>query len=341
MGSEDRFLFVRDRSLRNTLASRYNELKSLPPGEANPFSVIFLSMSIVEGIFNYLKQIHEKRIKQTDAFKEEVSRHKKSARAGVFKRMTIPSVYKCLHQSGVLKVGEGFEHVCDAARVYRNCIHPDRQLREGLTIRAANARIASGVLDATLNELESLRFVNETLTLRQVCGLASSDEESQLRLVARKRSRMSTIAVSEDPVRSSWSMQCDIEVAAGLILDVLFGYDSRDNFNCLRLDWRANKPCGIYRCLDQGQLQNIFAVSSDVPKCHGGRVSLKVDLNIGAGRLTVSAGGSRVILDASATSLSDFVRKVGNAGKCGFQAHMCPTKMIFTKFDIDGQDVSR
>ena len=67
---EERFLFIHDSKLREALANRYKELQSFPSEAAYSFSKIFLSMSIMDGIFNCLKKFYRSQIKDANAFEQ-------------------------------------------------------------------------------------------------------------------------------------------------------------------------------------------------------------------------------------------------------------------------------
>ncbi len=234
--------FIDDIDFRNILYDRLNEIDRVFTVNAN-YSIIFLSVSTIEGIFKHLAEIFEDDIRNLTTY--PTTQKGKPKR---FDKISIDEFYTLLRDIGILPKIEGLEKTYKLFRDYRNFIHPQAQKQKAWAIDLGQAQMALGLLNVTLSYLSQNIFIGKDI-YQKVAGSPDYDKEHVLHLNW-DRTRLYSFITTKSIVTESLSLSFNLELPHNSIFNFVFNFKDDGNFKMLRLDNRRHpdKPNCLLRC---------------------------------------------------------------------------------------------
>jgi hypothetical protein len=268
--------FISDIDLRNVLLQRLNELDRVFMANAN-LSTIFLSISTVEGIFNHLANIFESKIKASVSYPEYTGGKKVGQKKDV-DDLTIDEMYSLFKESDLLPEIKDFEQIYRLFRNYRNFIHPQKQSAKDWPSDLGQAQMAIGLLNATVDYLSRFIFVKQLL-FEKISGSADFSNNDVLSL-PRSSNRQHSFVVLRSSIAEKLSLNFDLELPEGSILNFVFNFKDENNFKMIRLDQRIKSGytnCLLYCLQKYGWYERFHANVPHAPLKTPLRVEIEID----------------------------------------------------------------
>jgi hypothetical protein len=175
--------FISDMELRRILEYRLSELDKITMVGAS-YSILFLSMSTLEGILKHLKKLFRHKIK---ALKKEENSDKS----------TINKLYTELINASIIPKVEHFEQISELGGKYRDFIHPHAEKDEKTVIDLGEAQLALGLLNATVGLLSDRLFIGD-YTFRTIEG--NPDYYSEILRLEKQHTPLHSCLVYDKPV---------------------------------------------------------------------------------------------------------------------------------------------
>ncbi|MGD0405692.1 MAG: hypothetical protein ABSB10_03480 [Candidatus Bathyarchaeia archaeon] len=268
--------FISDIDLRNVLLQRLNELDRVFMANAN-LSTIFLSISTVEGIFNHLFNIFKSKIKDSGSYPKYTS-GKKMGQPKKVKDITIDDMYLLFKELDLLPDIKDFEQVYRLFRNYRNFIHPQKQSVKDWPSDLGQAQMAIGLLTATVDYLSRFIFIKQLL-FEKISGSADFSNNDVLNL-PRSDTRQHSFVVLRSPITERLSLNFDLELPEGSILNFVFNFKDEGDFKMIRLDQRIKsryRNCLLYCPQKYGWYERFHANVPHAPLKNTLHVEIEID----------------------------------------------------------------
>ena len=268
--------FISDIDLRNVLLQRLNELDRVFMANAN-LSTIFLSISTLEGIFSHLAKIFKSRIKASVSYPKYASGNKMGQQKDV-DDLTIDEMYSLFKELDLLPDIKDFEQVYRLFRNYRNFIHPQKQSVKDWPSDLGQAQMAIGLLTATIDYLSKFIFIKQLL-FEKISGAADFSNNDLLNL-PRSDTRQHSFVVLRSPIIERLSLNFDLELPEGSILNFVFNFKDEGDFKMIRLDQRiksGHTNCLLYCPQKYGWYERFHANISHAPLKSPLRVDIEID----------------------------------------------------------------
>lgn len=233
--------FINDIDLRKVLVERLNELDRVFLVNAN-YSTVFGALGAVEGILRHVSSIYRDEIKKSSSYPKTGGGENMR-----FERLTIEELYIELKNLNILPNIPGYEHTFSLFRKYRNCIHPQRQIKEGWEIELGQAQIAIGLLNTTIQSLNQNVFIKKHI-FKKIDGEPNYDSNDVLHLKTANTPFNSFIVLNK-PISRKVDIKFDLELPQGSLINFVFNYEDEGNFKMVRLDNRGVNayPNGVLR----------------------------------------------------------------------------------------------
>jgi hypothetical protein len=210
--------------LRKILEYRLTEIDKVAMVGAS-YSILFLSMSTLEGILKHLKKLFRHRIKALG--KEDSS-----------DKSTINKLYTELVNSSIISKVEHFEEISEFGGKYRDFIHPHAEKDEKTVVDLGEAQLALGLLNATVGLLSDRLFIGD-YTFRTIEG--SPDYFSEILRLQLKHPPIHSCLIYDKPVSQTASLSFDLQLPPGAIFNFVFNFRSIGDFKMIRLDTRERR----------------------------------------------------------------------------------------------------
>lgn len=273
--------FIGDIDLRNVLLQRLNELDRVFMANAN-LSTIFLSISTVEGIFNHLADIFKSKIDKASASYPKYTSGKKTGNPKDVDDLTIDEMYLLFRELDLLPEVKDFEQVYRLFRNYRNFIHPQKQSVKDWPSDLGQAQMAIGLLNATVDYLSRFIFIKQLL-FEKISGTADFSNNDVLTLPC-SDTRLHSFVVLKSPITERLSLNFDLELPEGSILNFVFNFKDEGNFKMIRLDQRmvsGYRNCLLYCLQKYGWYEQFHADIPRAPLKSPLRVEIEIDKAMG------------------------------------------------------------
>jgi hypothetical protein len=256
--------FISDIELRKILEHRLNELDKITMVGAS-YSILFLSMSTLEGILKHLVKLFRSRIKT-------LGKPKNSDKS------TINKLYTQLTDLSIIPKIKDFEQISDFGGKYRDFIHPHAQLTEKTVVDLGEAQLALGLLNVTVGLLANSIFI-DNYTFRTVEG--NPDYYSEILRLELHQSPLHSCLVYDKPVSQTASLSFDLQLPPGAVFNFIFNFRGIGDFKMIRLDTREPRRGEVNSILYCTQRyfwdQVLLAVDPHPPKKTPIPVTIKID----------------------------------------------------------------
>lgn len=256
--------FISDIELRKILEHRLIELDKITMVSAS-YSILFLSMSTLEGILKHLAKLFRHRIKL-------LGKAKSSDKSNINK------LYTQLTDSFIIPKVEHFEQISDFGGKYRDFIHPHVQKTGKTVVDLGEAQLALGLLNATVGLLSGMIFIGD-YTFRTVEGIP--DYYSEILRLQLHETRLHSCLVYDKPVSKEASLSFDLQLPPRAVFNFIFNFRSIGDFKMIRLDTREKDRDEVNSILYCTQRyfwdQVLFAEDPHPPKKTSIPVTIKID----------------------------------------------------------------
>src|SRR4030067_1530604 len=222
--------FINDIDLRTVLLDRLKELDKIFLVNAN-YSIIFLAISTIEGIFQHIANIFKTDIQKSKNYpKNSKGKHKE------FGKLSINELYILLKEKDIIPDIKDFEHIYDLFRNYRNFIHPQAQTKKAWTTDLGHAQMAMGLLNATISYLDRYIFIDKEI-FEKITGNPDSSSSRGLHLTMHN-TPLTSFLVWNKPVSNALSLNLDLELPKDSVFNFIFNFVNDGSFRMLRLENR-------------------------------------------------------------------------------------------------------
>ena len=238
--------FLSNQELISILQSVLHEIDITASSGAHR-STTYLAVSAVEGLFGELLKLL--RIQPTGStVPPEWPIDKKTGNPKPLSDLTLDERESVLKASGALP--KDFEELYSPVRVFRNYMHPERELKNRTPIAQSIAQLALSCLNALIEKYKDLRFVG-LHEWHRANGVAKVLTENSVQM-PQNRGDNASMLICELPAERLLGMTFDVIIPAEAIFNLVYNYYSLDQFSAARIEGRVG-PDG--RGLDSGRLQ--------------------------------------------------------------------------------------
>jgi hypothetical protein len=232
--------FLSDPDLADIIRSILLEIDNLAGVRAHR-SMLYLSMSTLEGILSNVLNLNKNKIK---AFKSYPKTKKGTLKN--LKSLTLSEKINISKDLGI--ISSEFSGISDKLRDYRNYMHPQVELEKKQPLDLGLAQVALGLMNHTIAKLEKQRFIDEKIwsVISGVPIYISNQNiiDFKLHYPIPTHSFMVTTDYSKNDIQIDFEL--NIETHA--IFNFVFNYDNEIDFYMLRFETRKNESCAILRC---------------------------------------------------------------------------------------------
>ena len=256
--------FISDIELRKILERRLNELDKITMVGAS-YSILFLSMSTLEGILKHLEKLFRQRIKAL-------------GKAKYSDKSAINILYTKLINLSIIPKVEHFEQISEFGGKYRDFIHPHLEKTKNKVVDLGEAQIALGLLNATVGLLSDKLFIGD-YTFHTIEG--NPDYYSKILRLQLHQRPLHSCLVYDKPVSQTASLSFDLQLPPGAIFNFIFNFRSSGDFKMIRLDTRDKHSDQVNSILYCPQRyfwdQVLWAEDPHPPKKISFPVTIKID----------------------------------------------------------------
>jgi hypothetical protein len=300
--------FIDSLSLRTILLKRLHELDRVFLVNAHS-SILFLSISCIEGILKHVASIFKEEIKRSPEYPEDKGKKKK------FNDLTIEDLYTLIRGLGLLP-GPSSEHIYKRFRDYRNYIHPQKQLKAEWPIDIGQAQMAVGLLNETITSLSKKIFIEKD-TYSVIEG--DPDYSEKTLYLKFHQTPLHSLIIYDCPISEKVSISFDLELPRKSILNFVFNYIDEDNFKMIRLDSREFKGYrnSLLYCTQKYFWRAIYYADPDKPQSvEISRIEIVIDFEEKA--FTFHVDGRQYIFKDSKNTEIDIYKEISRGKKIGF-----------------------
>jgi len=265
--------FIDNVDLRAALLERLVELDRVFLVNAN-YSTVFVAIGAIEGVFRHVADIYRAEIQASSTY--PTTKGKKPKR---FQYLTIDELYIELKNLGIVPDIPEYKQLYHLFRNYRNCIHPQAQVRKGWKIELGQAQMALGLLNATIQNLDRNVFVDKHI-FEKVAGSPQYDSQRVLHL-QREHTPHHSFIVLREPLVSRLRFTFEVDMSPDALLNFVFDYVDDGDFRMLRLDSRRPDRCpnAVLRSTQKYLWQEVlWATPRKLPEKESFPVEIEIDI---------------------------------------------------------------
>jgi len=234
--------FLSNPDLINLLRSVLRELDTAGASQAHR-SATYLAVSAIEGVFGELLTLLN--LTPTTAKWWPKDRGSPKDRC----KLTLEDREKILQAENALP--KSFEKLYGPVRVYRNYMHPERELRELTPIAQSVAQMALACLNALIEKYSPQRFAANHIWHVDY-GFTQILSKSLIQ-ISPKSGEKHSVLVTDLPASTFRKISFDVLMPPDTIFNFLFNYFSLDNWRAARIDAREvrsmyGKDAGLLFC---------------------------------------------------------------------------------------------
>ncbi len=236
--------FLSNENLVTILRSLLDEI-DLAVNSGAHRSTTYLAVSAIEGLFGEilkLKGILPSRTVIPTSWPTD-----KRGQPKPVGELTLKEREDVLQAAGALP--PSFDKLYGPVRVYRNYMHPERELKERTPIAQSVAQLAVACLNALIEQYGSLR-VAAGHEWHVEYGLAQVPADNIIQM-PQNPGEFASLLVSERPVGDFREVKFSVIVPPNAIFNLVYSYYSRDRFKAARIEGRVREDG---RGLDNGRL---------------------------------------------------------------------------------------
>jgi len=320
--------FINDVDLRKTLLERLNELDSIYLVNAS-YSTLFVAIGAIEGIFRHIASIYKSEIKRSQSYPKNSKGQNKT-----FSDLTIDEIYIELKNLGIIPDIPEYGHMYHLFRNYRNCIHPQAQVKKRWEISLGQAQMALGLLNATIKNLDRNIFIEKNI-FEKLSGNPYYDSNKTLQLRVDTTPHHSFIVLKK-PISQKFVMTFDLELSRNSLLNFIFNYVDEGDFKMLRLDNRPIQSCpnSVLRSTQKYLWSEILLINPrKPPDKEQFQVRVVIDFSIRQFEFVVD--GQPCTFEDLNGNPKDLFGHITSSKRIGFFNEEGPTKLSSITIDID------
>lgn len=237
--------FLSNRELSEIVGSILDELEMV--ANVNAFrSMTFLAVSAIEGLARELIKLLD--IKASDV--KSGTWPPKKSKPKPTDELDLYQMEKILKEKKALPVN--FETFYEPVRIFRNYMHPDRELREREPIKQSVAQAAVACLNALIEMYSDKRFVAGQKWLREK-GKVQVPSNNIIEMV-QIPGEYAAFLVSEEKAKKIKKIEFDVYIPPNAIFDIVYNYFSLNRWMAARIEGRLGQENmgydnGLVECL--------------------------------------------------------------------------------------------
>lgn len=240
--------FISDPALERILRSILEEIDRVYLAEGYR-STLYLSISAVEGVLNHVINLNASLAQPLT--KRAIS------------NLKLADLIKLCSSLGLIP--SELEKTYEELRKSRNFIHPEAELKAKKSIHIGLCQLAMGILNTTLKELETKRFIDGTIWSVVSGRPTYLLLNKQLKLEFVHFPTESNI-MTENLKSKDFQISFDLTIPPNSILNFIYNIESDERFWMARLDTRSPSDDGVLICFNKFQwhTKQRFVVSPQI-----------------------------------------------------------------------------
>jgi hypothetical protein len=263
--------FLSDPELAQIIKSILTEIDNLAIIRAHR-SMIYLSMSTLEGILSNVLALNTKKIRTFDSYPK-----KRSGGLKDLDDLVLAEKIEIAKDLGI--IAPEFFETFKKFKEFRNYMHPTLELKNKQPLDVGLGQVALGLMNHTISKLEKIRFIEEKIW-EVISGIPlydSSQKEIEFKLFRPLRTH--SFIVTKDYAGNNTEINFNLHIGDDTILNFIFNYENEERYNMLRFETRKNEFCGILRCEHKGGWQFIEGYKSkwSIKTADPNKVSIRID----------------------------------------------------------------
>jgi hypothetical protein len=321
--TKKRISFIDDLDFRILVERRLNELDQLLMTNAS-YSIIFLAISTLEGIFKHIAAIFKMEISGLGSYPLLPSGKKKP-----FDKLTIDEIYDCLTELSIIPKVDNFEHLYKLFRDYRNFIHPQAERTKKWAIGLGQAEMALGLLNSSID------FLCERLYIRKhIFQVIEGDPDyysDQLDLKLQDTPLNSCVVLNTE-ISSAALIEFDLQLAPRAVFNFIFNYRNTGDFKMLRLDNRteAGSVNDLLHCTQKYFWRSEFHANIQHPPKQA-TVPVKVEIDFSGKIFLFEVAGVRYQYQDAVDKAINLFSEIEPGLKIGFFNEVRPVRLFNVK----------
>lgn len=232
--------FLSDPELAQIIRTILTEIDNLALIRAHR-SMIYLSMSILEGVLSNVLELNIQKIKKFTSYPK-----KKGGKLKDLDDLRLTDKIKIAKELGI--IAPEFFDTFQKFKEFRNYMHPLHELKNKHPLDIGLGQIALGLMNHTIAKLEKMRFIEEKIW-KVISGIPvynSSQKQIEFKLFYPILTH--SFIVTEDYASSNIEINFDLHIGDGTVFNFVFNYENEEKFHMLRFETRKNDYCGILHC---------------------------------------------------------------------------------------------
>lgn len=232
--------FLSDPELAQIIKTILMEIDSLAIIRAHR-SLIYLSMSTLEGILSNVLALNINKIKTFPSYPKKKGGSPKDI-----------NDLKLAHKIAIAKdlqiIESDFFDTFKKFKEFRNYMHPLIELEDKHPLDIGLGQIALGLMNHTISKLEKIRFIEEKIW-KVVSGVPvynSSQQQIEFKLFRPLRTH--SFLVTEDYAGNDVKVNFDLHIGEDAVFNFIFNYENEERFHMLRFETRKNEFSGVLHC---------------------------------------------------------------------------------------------
>jgi hypothetical protein len=263
--------FLSDPELAQIIKSILTEIDNLAIIRAHR-SMIYLSMSTLEGILSNVLALNSKKIKTFGSYPK-----KKSGELKDLDDLVLAEKIEIAKDLGI--IAPEFFETFKKFKEFRNYMHPALELKNKQPLDVGLGQVALGLMNHTISKLEKIRFIEEKIW-EVISGIPlydSSQKKIEFKLFRPLRTH--SFIVTKDYAGDNTEINFNLHIGDETILNFVFNYENEERFNMLRFETRKNEFCGILRCEHKDGWQFLEGYKSkwNIKTAEPNEVSIRID----------------------------------------------------------------
>lgn len=253
-------------------------------------SLVYLSMSILEGILFNVLELNIEKIKKFASYPK-----KKNGKLKDFDRLVLAEKIKIAKDLGI--IAPEFFETFEKCKEFRNYIHPLREVKDKHPLDIGLGQIALGLMNHTIAKLEKMRFIEERIW-KVISGIpVYNSSQKKIEFKHFYPIPTNSFIVTEDYASSNIEVNFDLHIGDGTVFNFVFNYENEEKFHMLRFETRKNDYCGILHCENKYHWRMIEKYNSkwDIKTAKPNKVSILT----GNGELKFYLNGNEELLGKS------------------------------------------
>jgi hypothetical protein len=232
--------FLSDPELAQIIRTILAEIDSLVIIRAHR-SLIYLSMSTLEGILSNVLALNINRIQTFPSYPKKKS--------GALKNIDdLKLADKIAIARDLQIIAPEFFDTFKKFKEFRNYMHPLLEVKDKHPLDIGLGQIALGLMNHTISKLEKIRFIEEKIW-KVISGIpVYNSSQKQIEFKLFRPLRTHSFLVTEDYAGNNIEVNFDLHIGEDAVFNFVFNYENEERFHMLRFETRRNEFCGVLHC---------------------------------------------------------------------------------------------